>query len=64
MGLVKLLVDGDHEEKWTSSERAEPDYVAAHTVGYTSTATSQIIEKGINSEGRIPFFAPREIDYF
>lgn len=63
IGLVKLLVDAVHYEEWTSPERAEPGYAAAHTVGLHIYRNLAIIEKGINSEGRIPFFAPREIDY-
>jgi hypothetical protein len=60
IGLVKSLVDGLQYEEWTSPEEgAEAADHARGSVGLHVYRNIVFIEKGVNAEGRIPFFAPR-----
>ncbi|MFG2180330.1 hypothetical protein ACGFLS_16610 [Streptomyces abikoensis] len=63
IGLLKNLIDDLHHEEWTATEPVAPGPAADHVVGIHVYRNLALLEKGSNIEGRIPFFAPREIDY-
>nr|Q9AJU1.1 RecName: Full=8-demethyl-8-(2-methoxy-alpha-L-rhamnosyl)-tetracenomycin-C 3'-O-methyltransferase; AltName: Full=O-methyltransferase II [Streptomyces olivaceus]CAD57140.1 O-methyltransferase II [Streptomyces olivaceus]CAP12608.1 rhamnose C3'-methyltransferase [Streptomyces olivaceus] len=63
IGLLKSLLDDLHYEEWTAPEPAAPGFAAPSLVGVHVYRNLAVLEKGRNSEGTIPFFAPREIDY-
>ncbi|KNE79461.1 MULTISPECIES: class I SAM-dependent methyltransferase [Streptomyces] len=62
LGLVKSLVDSLQHQELPEDSGRSPGYADRHVVGLHVYHNLAFIEKGVNSEGGIPGWIPRDFD--